>query len=57
MSMKYERLKGSERAHRALELRGLALVLQIVAPHLVELAALGASVAEHLFAHVQLAVS
>ena len=57
MSVKYERLKGSERAHRTLELRWLALVLEIVAPHLVELAALGASVTEHLVAHVQLAVS
>lgn len=51
-----EGLEGGERAHRALELGRLALVLQIIAPHLVELGALGASVAEHQVAAVCLAI-
>lgn len=56
MCVQNERLERSERAERTLELRRLAFVLQIVAPHLVELAALYASVAEHLVTHVHLAV-
>jgi len=57
MGVQDESFKGGERAQRALELRRLALVLQIVAPHLVELAAHGAGVAEDLIAHVHLPVS
>lgn len=57
MGVQDEGLEGGERAERALELRRLALVLQVVAPHLVELAAHGASVAEDLIAHVHLPVS
>lgn len=57
MSVQDEGFKGGKRAQRALELRRLALVLQIVAPHLVELAAHGAGVAEDLIAHVHLPVS
>lgn len=57
VSVQDEGLEGGERAERALELRRLALVLQVVAPHLVELAAHGAGVAENLIAHVHLPVS
>lgn len=54
MSVQDEGLEGGERAQRTLELRWLALVLQIVAPHLVEFAAHSASIAEDLIAHVHL---
>lgn len=57
MGVQDESFKSGERAQRTLELRRLALVLQIVAPHLVELAAHGAGVAENLVAHVHLPVS
>lgn len=56
VGVKDEGLEGGERAHEALELRRLAFVLQIVAPHFIELAALRARVAEHLLARVGLAV-
>lgn len=57
MSVQDEGLEGGERAERTLELRRFALVFQIVTPHLVELAAHSASVAEDLIAHVHLPVS
>lgn len=57
MSVQDEGFEGGERTQRTLELRRFALVLQIVAPHLVELAAHSASVAENLIAHVHLPVS
>lgn len=57
MSVQDEGLKGGERAQWTFELRWLALVFQIVTPHLVELAAHSASVAENLIAHVHLPVS
>lgn len=57
MSVQDEGLEGGERAQRALELRWLALVFQIVTPHLIELAAHSASVAENLIAHVHFPVS
>lgn len=56
VGVQYEGLERGERAQGALELRRFALVLQIVAPHLVELAAHCARVAEHLVAHVHLPV-
>lgn len=57
MSMQDEGLEGGERAKRTLELRRLALMLQIIAPHLVEFAAHSASVAKDLIAHVHLPIS
>lgn len=56
MGMKNEGLERGERAQGTLELWRFALVLQIVAPHLVELAAHCARVAEYLVAHVHLPV-
>lgn len=52
-----EGFEGGKRAQWAFELWWLALVLQVVAPHLVELAAHGTGVAEHLITHVHLPVS
>lgn len=57
MSVQDEGLEGGERAERTLELWRLALVLQIIAPHLVEFAAHSTSVAEDLIAHVHLPIS
>jgi hypothetical protein len=57
VGVKYKGFEGCEGTHEALKLWRLALVLQVVAPHLVELAALGAGVAEHLFARIGLAIS
>lgn len=56
MSVQNEGLERGEGAERALELRWFAFVLQVVAPHLVELAAHCAGVAEDLVAHVHLPV-
>lgn len=57
MGVQDKGFEGGERAQRTLELRWLALVFQIVTPHLVELAAHGASVAEDLIAHIHLPIS
>lgn len=57
MSVQDESLESGERAQRTLELRRLALVFQVVTPHLVELAAHSASIAENLIAHIHLPVS
>jgi hypothetical protein len=56
VGVKNKGLESGEGAKGALELRRLALVLQVVAPHLVELAALGAGVAEHVLTDVSLAI-
>lgn len=56
MGVENEGLERGERTQGTLELRRFALVLQIVAPHLVELAAHCAGVAENLVAHVHLLV-
>lgn len=56
MGVQYEGLERSERAQGTLELWRFALVLQIVAPHLVEFTAHCARVAENLVAHVHLPV-
>lgn len=56
MSVKNEGLERGERTQRTLELGRFALVLQVVAPHLVELAAHCAGVAENLVTHVHLPV-
>lgn len=57
MSVQDKGFEGGERAQRTLELWRFALVLQVVAPHLVELAAHSAGVAENLIAHVHLPIS
>jgi len=57
MGVQDESFEGGKWAERALELWRLTFVLQVVAPHLVELAAHGTGVAEYLITHVHLAVS
>lgn len=57
MSVQDEGFEGGKWAQWALELWRLALVLQVVAPHLVELAAHGTGVAKYLITHVHLPVS
>lgn len=52
----YKSLESSERTEWTLIFRGLAFVLQVVAPHLVEFAALGAGVAEQPIPYVCLVV-
>lgn len=57
MGLQDEGLEGGERTQGTFVLRRFAFVLQIIAPHLVEFAAHGASIAEHLITHVHLPVS
>lgn len=56
MGMQDERLESGERAERAFELWWLALMFQIVAPHLVELTAFRTRVTEHVLPHICLTI-
>jgi hypothetical protein len=57
MGVQDESFEGGKWAEWTLELRWLTFMFQVVAPHLVELAAHSTGVAEYLITHVHLAVS